>query len=353
MLPVLAVLLAAVCFGTTGTAQAFGPEGASSVSIGAARILIGGGLLAVLALPGLLRARRARRERLNRAAPTAGRLPSWLLVAIGGVGVLAYQPAFFLGAAQNGVAVGTVVALGSAPVLTGLLDWALHRRFPGLVWLLATVIATAGVLLMSGLPAEWLGVSGAATGAQAGAAPGTTAAAAISLPGILASVGAGASYAVYTLAAKALLDRDWSPTASMGAVFGTAALLSVPVLVTSDVSRLATPDGVAVVLWLGVVTTAVAYVLFGWGLARLNASTVSTLTLAEPLTATILGVAVLGESLGALSATGLVVLAAGLVVLTAPGWLQARRQGRKQGRVQDAGGRRQDREEAAAGSSSS
>ncbi|WP_291041874.1 EamA family transporter [Herbiconiux sp.] len=359
MAPVLAVLLAAVCFGTTGTAQAFGPESASSVSIGAARILIGGGLLAALALPGLLRARRERRARrehgatLTAPAPHAGRLPSWVLVVIGGLGVLAYQPAFFVGTAQNGVAVGTVVALGSAPVLTGLLDWLLHRRFPGLVWLLATVIATVGVVLMSGLPAEWLGVSGAA--------PGATSATAISLPGILASVGAGASYAVYTLAAKALLDRGWSPTTSMGAVFGTAALFSLPVLLTSDTRWLSTPEGVAVALWLGVVTTAVAYVLFGWGLSRLNASTVSTLTLAEPLTATILGVAVLGESLGALSATGLVVLAVGLVVLTAPGWLPDRLRGREEGREEGqeegqdrtAAGRRRHREEAAAESSSS
>jgi DME family drug/metabolite transporter len=360
MAPVLAVLLAAVCFGTTGTAQAFGPDGASSVSIGAARILIGGGLLAALALPGLFRARRARRDGRVRGAtrsapaPRAGRLPSWVLVVIGGLGVLAYQPAFFVGTAQNGVAVGTVVALGSAPVLTGLLDWLVHRRFPGLVWLLATVIATVGVVLMSGLPAEWLGISGAAPGATAAsAASATTVATAISLPGILASVGAGASYAVYTLAAKALLDRGWAPTASMGAVFGTAALFSLPVLLTSDTSWLATPAGVAVALWLGVVTTAVAYVLFGWGLARLNASTVSTLTLAEPLTATILGVALLGETLGALSATGLVVLAVGRVVLTAPGWLPDRRPGRNRRREQDAAGRRRHREEAAAESSSS
>jgi DME family drug/metabolite transporter len=358
MAPVLAVLLAAVCFGTTGTAQAFGPESASSVSIGAARILIGGALLAALALPGLFRARRDRRVHgATRAAPAphAGRLPSWVLVVIGGLGVLAYQPAFFVGTAQNGVAVGTVVALGSAPVLTGLLDWLLHRRFPGLVWLLATVIATVGVVLMSGLPAEWLGVSGAAPGATAASA--TTVATAISLPGILASVGAGASYAVYTLAAKALLDRGWSPTTSMGAVFGTAALFSLPVLLTSDTSWLSTPEGVAVALWLGVVTTAVAYVLFGWGLSRLNASTVSTLTLAEPLTATILGVAVLGESLGALSATGLVVLAVGLVVLTAPGWLpdrlRGREEGREEGQDRTAAGRRRRREEAAAESSSS
>ncbi|HEY1105942.1 MAG TPA: HAD-IC family P-type ATPase, partial [Agromyces sp.] len=41
---VFAVLLAAVCFGTTGTAQALGPD-ASALSLGAARLVIGGGAL--------------------------------------------------------------------------------------------------------------------------------------------------------------------------------------------------------------------------------------------------------------------------------------------------------------------
>jgi DME family drug/metabolite transporter len=46
----LQILLAAVCFGTTGTAQAVGP-GTSPVAVGAARIVFGG-LLLVLAAPG-------------------------------------------------------------------------------------------------------------------------------------------------------------------------------------------------------------------------------------------------------------------------------------------------------------
>ena len=43
--------------------------------------------------------------------------------------------------------------------------------------------------------------------------------------------------------------------------------------------------------------TALAYVLFARGLGRLSAATVTTLVLAEPLVATLLGVAVLGERL--------------------------------------------------------
>ena len=300
---VTAVLLAAVCFGTTGTAQALGPE-ASAASVGAARILIGGGALGVLAVIASFAGRR-RGAVGTPAAPATGvgprhPLPAWLLVAIGAAGVLAYQPAFFAGTAANGVAVGTVVALGSAPVITGGLDWAMRRRYPGHRWAVATAIATLGV----GILAAATGGAGSA-GAGVGADP----------LGLLASLGAGASYAVYTLAAKALLDRGWSGTASMGALFGVAAVFSIPLLATTDASWLATGPGLAMALWLGLVTTTVAYLLFGYGLGGLAPATVSTLTLAEPLTAGILGVALLWEALTAGALLGLLVLAVGIVVL--------------------------------------
>jgi drug/metabolite transporter, DME family len=299
---VSAVLLASVCFGTTGTVQALGPD-ASAASVGAARILIGGGALAIVALALHLAGRR-RGENGTSAASTPGvalrhPLPSWLVVVIGAAGVLAYQPAFFAGTAANGVAVGTVIALGSAPVITGALDWALRRRYPGHRWLVATTIATAGVAILAAATD-----SGTATADPLG---------------ILASLGAGASYAVYTLAAKALLDRGWAPTGSMGALFGMAAVVSLPLLVATDAAWLATGPGLAMALWLGLVTTTLAYVLFGIGLGGLAPATVSTLTLAEPLTAGILGVAILGETLSPGAMLGLAVLATGIVVLATGG----------------------------------
>ena len=332
MRPVLLVLLAAVCFGTTGTAQALGPS-TDPVALGAARIAVGGLTLALVAA---LVARRQRppapavpptpdtppasvvplspdREgscpaasaHLQRSRPRVGRIlrvpPGALgVLALGVLGVLAYQPAFFLGTSRNGVAVGTVIALGSAPVLTGLLTWATRRERPRAAWLVATALATAGVSVLGLAPGE------ASTG------PG-----ALDPVGVAASLGAGAAYALYTLAGAALIDRGWTSTTSMGAVFGVAGALSVGILLVTGAPALTTPSGVATVLWLGLVTTTLAYLLFGSGLARLGAPTVATLTLAEPLTATVLGLAVLGERLAASAVVGLVVLGAGLVVLAA------------------------------------
>lgn len=290
MLPALAVLAAALCFSTTGTAQALAGVDASPLAVGAARIVVGGGILGLLAL---LR----RRSPEAQQAPTASSTKTATLVALAAIGVLAYQPLFFLGTRENGVAIGTVVALGSAPIATGIVDAVRLRRLPSPRWMLATAIALAGVVLVSGV-----------TGGSIALAPS----------GLLASVGAGMSYALYTVCGKALIERGWDSTRVMGTIFGVAAVASLPVLLIAGASWLLTPNGLALALWLGLVTTTVAYLLFGWGLGRLTAVTVSTLTLAEPLAATLLGLFVLHEQLTPVGALGLALIAVGLAVVSVP-----------------------------------
>ncbi len=66
----LQVLLAAVCFGTTGTAQAIGPGG-SPVAVGAARIVFGGLLLVLVARPLRVRLPRVGRGLIGMASAVA------------------------------------------------------------------------------------------------------------------------------------------------------------------------------------------------------------------------------------------------------------------------------------------
>src|SRR3954451_22335856 len=155
----LQVLLAALCFGTTGTAQALGPNGIDPAAVGAARVLIGGALLVALATA----LRRGEGRRWARGPVIAG-----------AIGVAAYQAAFFAAVKDTGVAIGTIVALGSAPALAGALELLLHRRRPSSRWGAATAAATTGVALLA-----------LAGGADAG----------ISLPGVVLAVVAGGSYA--------------------------------------------------------------------------------------------------------------------------------------------------------------
>lgn len=290
MLHVLAVLAAAVLFGTTGTSQALGPDGTTPLSIGVMRMVIGGTGLALIAYT---LAWRHRRRSPSRLSPPLAIRPI-LLMALTGLCLAVYQPLFFLGTARNGVAVSTVIALGAAPVLAGLLEWALTRRVPGPVWMIATALATVGVAM--------LGFGGG----DAGAADPI---------GVAGALGAGASFAVIANVQRRLLDEGWDPFTVVGGMGASSALFSAVALPFVDVSWLAAPRGLAMALWLGLATVSVAYVLFTWGLQKLAAATAATLTLAEPLTASILGLTVLGEHLSALATAGVVTLAAALAIL--------------------------------------
>ena len=285
------VLIASALFGSLAAAVQLSGVEASPVSAGLARILLGGGLLGIAALWAATTAGQA-------PSAGAGRMPTWSIAALGAAGVLGYQPLYFVGTGVNGVAVGTVVALGSAPVITGVVEIVVRRRAPGRRWVAATALCIAGVALTSGV----FGAS--ATGAVGG--------------GVLWSVAAGACYAAYALAAKALMERGWTSRRAMGALFGTAAIASAPLLAFVGAEWLLTPEGVVLIIWLGVFGTAIGYLLFGRGLAALPATTVTTLTLAEPLCATLLGIGLLRETLTAVAAIGLVVLAVGLTLITIP-----------------------------------
>jgi DME family drug/metabolite transporter len=274
----LQVLLAAVCFGTTGTAQAIGPS-ASPVAVGAARIVVGGALLVAVA-----RALRVAMPRLD--ATTAG-------IA---VGVCVYQLSFFAAVKLTGVAVGTVVAIGTGPAAAGMLGRLVNgERLTGR-WALATLAAAAGVALLAG---------------DGGGA--------VDPAGIALAVTAGAGYATCTVLSKRLIQNGAAPEGVMAAGFGGAAVLLVPVLVLAGPSFLTTPAGVGLALYLGAIPTAMAYVLFSRGLRSLTSGETATLVLTEPLTAAALGIVALGEQASVTAGAGAALVLAGLAILALPG----------------------------------
>ncbi len=136
----------------------------------------------------------------------------------------------------------------------------------------------------------------------------------VAMGGLALSLAAGAGYAAYTVAAKELMRRGAGPEESMATAFGLGGILLVPVLLIAGVAWLATAEGLLVALWLGLATLASAYVLFGRGLRVLPAGPVATLVLAEPLVATLLGVGLLGETIGALGWLGAALVATGLAL---------------------------------------
>jgi drug/metabolite transporter, DME family len=279
------ILLAATLWGTTGTARTFAPAGAGPLAVGAARIVGGGLLLLILALRG----------GSLRDLVTAGTRTRCLL-ALGAAVAAVYQTAFFAATARTGVAIGTVVTIGAAPVFAGVLSLLTGQRRPGARWLAATASAVAGCALLI--------TSGHASGA--------------SVAGIALALLASFCYAVYAVTASYLISTGAEDRAVIGAIFGGAAALLVPVLVTSPMGWLATGRGLAVTGYLAVLTTAVSYHLYARGLRTTPVTTATTLGLAEPAIAAVLGLTVLGEHLTAAAFGGLAVLATGLVTLAWP-----------------------------------
>jgi DME family drug/metabolite transporter len=276
------VLGAALLWGTTGTAQAFAPAGFDPKVIGALRLLIGGSALLLLALK--------QRE--------LGSLRDWQwrLVLLAAAFTASYQLCFFAAVARTGVAVGTIVGIGSAPIAGGILGWLVRGEQPGRRWVLATLLAISGCTL--------LGLSGNAV--------------AIDPIGIALAVGAGAAYAAYTLIIKGLLERH-SPNAVMAVVVCGGALLLAPLLADCDLDWLLQPRALGVVLHLGLATMALSYWLFARGLRQVPVATAVTLSLAEPMTAASLGLLVLGEQLNGQGFFGIGLIFTGLVTLVVRG----------------------------------
>jgi drug/metabolite transporter, DME family len=287
----LLILAASVLWGTTGTAQALAPPGARPLAVASLRVVLGGAVLVGLAA----------RRRPRVGASSVG--PALLAAA----SLVVAQLCFFTAVERTGVAVGTIVAIGFAPVAAGGLEWAFGtgsagpqnkraRRRPTRRWMLATVLAVAGcaLLLVVGRSVD------------------------VDAAGVGLALVVGLGYAGYTLSTK-LLVKDLRPEVATAVVFAVAAVMMLPVLVRVDLAWVADTSGALIALHLSVMTVALAYSLFARALVSVPASTAVTLTLAEPLTAGLLGIAVLGERLSPPALAGVALVLSGLTVVATSG----------------------------------
>ncbi|WP_427018873.1 DMT family transporter [Pseudarthrobacter sp. P1] len=286
------VLAASVLWGTTGTAATFAP-GVGPLAIGAAAMGLGGLLQALTAARSIASARPALRAQ-------------WPVVALGAAAVALYPLAFYSSMHLAGVAVGTVVSIGSAPLASAVVERIVDGHRLTVRWAVGAGLGLAGTGLLCLAEA---GDGG--TGAGIRSVGSTTA-------GIGLGLVAGFTYALYSWAAHRLMNRGIESRAAMGAVFGLGGLLLMPVLAATGAPLLASWSNAAVGGYMALVPMFAGYVLFGWGLARVRASTATTLSLVEPVVASALAVAVVGEHLPALGWVGAGLVVGSLVVLTVP-----------------------------------
>ena len=274
------VVLAAVCFATTGTAQQLGPDSSSPLGVAAIRFLIGSLVLFVIA--SLRPSRSLTVERVPLAA--------WVW-AITAFGQALYGAAFFSAVRSTGVAVGTVVALGSAPLITGVITAVSSRKAPLLSWLGTTLFAIVGMslIVVSGKESQ------------------------VTVSGVALALCAGLGYALFALGSKTILSSGVSSELAMARVFGIASVMLAPTLFFVNLKWLTESDAIVMVLWLGIVTLALAYWSYANGLRHLEPSQTTLITLVEPVVATVLGVVVLSERPSTVAWLGVLIVIASLL----------------------------------------
>ncbi|MFF3501583.1 DMT family transporter [Streptomyces sp. NPDC003247] len=274
------VLSAAVLWGTVGPAQVLAAGPMTSAALGGWRLLAGGLILGAFTL-------RARAVR----ALAARDVMHPLLICAFSTGI--YQAAFLSSVARTGAALATVIALGTAPAATGLCArWVIGERM-GTAWMVSTGAAVAGCALLL--------------------APGSTG---VDPFGLLLAVAAGTCYGLYTVFAKKLAAV--TPSAHLPALSALSLLVgSLPLLpwMIKDAAPVGDATTLALIGWLGIVTTAAAYWLFTLGLSRVRATTAGTLSLAEPVAAALIGVLLLHEHLSPSAWAGCALILAGMIAM--------------------------------------
>ncbi|ANU18165.1 transporter [Planococcus maritimus] len=271
------VVFAAMLWGTTGTAQTFLTGPAHPLTIGAARLAIGGfGLLIFVWISGNLK----------------GVKVPWRWVGLSALCMALFQPFFFSSVQLTGVAIGTVVAIGSAPAFSGILEAFVMKRKPERVWMFSSFLSVAGCILLFANRDSYI----------------------VDPLGVMLGLLAGLAFAGYAMFSKNVLSfMEVVPAVAM--IFSLSGLGLLPFLFFLDTGYLADPQNLMIVAYLGLATTSLAYLLFSSGLKTIPSSSAVTLSLAEPLTASVLGVAVVGEALSGQSWLGVALLIGGIALL--------------------------------------
>jgi DME family drug/metabolite transporter len=271
-------VLAGLLWGTGGlTGTLLGrAAGLSPLAVAAVRLLAGGALIvACRILPG-------RRWPVGRAA--------WTRVAVTGLLAATFQAAYFSAVSLTSVSLATLITIGGTPVLVQAAELVLGRRRPDRAGLARTVLALAGLGLLVGLPSGGYGL--VAMLESAGMA-------------LLASAG----FATLTLISATPVPGLSAETVT-GLGFTAGGLMLLPL--AAAVGGLAFQPTPAALGWLAALAvgpTALAYTLYFRGLRQAPASTGALLSLLEPLTATVLSVAFLGNRISFAGIAGAVLLA--------------------------------------------
>lgn len=216
-------------------------------------------------------------------------------ILVAGTGAALFFPLFILAFQLTGVGVASVVSIGVAPIFVGLIAWIALKQPPGKQWAMGTLIAVTGVVALN-----W--PSGDNT---------------VNVLGIGFALAAAFGYSMQATG-MGMISKRHTPFQCVAPMFTIGTLFQAPLSYGKDFSFLQDPVLLMGALYGGIVTVALAYAVFIYGIARIGAATAVTVGLMEPLTASILGVLLLSEKISPVGILGSALILIGLVVVSRP-----------------------------------
>jgi drug/metabolite transporter, DME family len=202
---------------------------------------------------------------------------------------------YFAAIERVGVAVAVLITLCSAPVIVAILSACITGERLTAHQLLALGCALAGTVMLIDFQSN-------------GGAPVRT------LDGVVLALASAVSYAVVTLSSRKLAGR-YHPFQTMAIGFSYGATLLWLCALATGFARDYPPIGWVLLVYLGLVPTALAYWLFLAGLRHTPATTASVVTLLEPLTATAPAWLLFDERFSALGVLGMLLLLGAIALL--------------------------------------
>ena len=265
--------------GTAGTVAAIYALNTPSPVIGFVRLSIGAITLLILApfFGG----------KLKNLARLAARPGVWIMAASSA----SYQAFFFASVERTGVATAALITVGCIPVSAGIVGWIFLRERLSRIWFLSTAIAISGLVFAS--------IGDLQTN---------------DATGLLYAVIAGSGIGAYINAAKVEVRAGGHSMQLPGMAFliGSVGLFFI---VRSEVLAVQwSTQTILLAVYLGAITMGIANGIQTVGLKGISPGVASTMMLADPVTAAVLGIVVLGEAATINGAIGLLLVVIGLVM---------------------------------------
>ncbi len=219
----------------------------------------------------------------------------WLLfVAFGLTGVAAFYVVYIHAIALIGMGIAAVLMYTAPAWVTVLSAVFLKERLSGLK--VAAVLLACGGCALVGQVYDLASVR-------------------LNLLGILAGLGAGLTYGLYTLFSK-VAQRRYTSWTTLAYALGLGTTFMLPLQSSADlVGAVTRPSALFWLLMLGLVPTLGGGVAFNAALRRIPASSASIVATLEPAVAALLGWAFLGEQLETLQLLGAGLILAAVIIL--------------------------------------